>query len=617
MIYKRILKLKSWKRKFFLICIDLNSLIFAVWLSFWLRLSDPFSVFLQNSLWIIPLICSVALPVYIFTGYYRGLLSYTTSLFIYKSSISVSLIVLSTLIIGNLFNLVMPPLSIWPLTYLITIGINGIIRIVLRDYVRSISSGNGKIQNVVVYGAGSAGAQLINSLRTVRNYKIKFLVDDNKNLWNRNIGGIKIYSPEYLKKSNHKLDNILLAIPSLSIKKRRQIIQNIQKLGFSILEVPSIEEIADGRAKIDNLRRIDIEDLLERNVVEPIPELLQKGIKDKVILITGAGGSIGSEISSQIIQMKPSKLILIDINEKNLYELNNNLKKYENSEKINYVLGNMVNVKLMKKIISENKIDLIFHTAAYKHVNIVEDNPLQGLYNNVISSFVICKLAAFLKVPKVILISSDKAVRPSNIMGASKRVSELLFQAFNDQFPDICFSMVRFGNVLNSSGSVIPLFKKQIKNLSPITITHPEVIRYFMTIKEASQLVIQSSALAKGGEVFLLDMGEPVKIISLAKQMIYFSGLTIKNDENPNGDIEIVFTGLKPGEKLYEELLIDDNSKVTSHPLIYKAEENFLEYDKIIILIKKIEKSLINLDLEKSLNLLKEIVPEWQRSSTN
>ena len=617
MIYKRILKLKSWKRKFILIFVDLNSLIFAVWLSFWLRLSDPFSVFLQNSLWIIPLICSVALPVYIFTGYYRGLLSYTTSLFIYKSSISVSLIVLSTLIIGNLFNLVMPPLSIWPLTYLITIGINGIIRIVLRDYVRSISSGNGKIQNVVVYGAGSAGAQLINSLRTVRNYKIKFIVDDNKNLWNRNIGGIKIYSPEYLKKSNHKLDNILLAIPSLSIKKRRQIIQNIQKIGFSILEVPSIEEIADGRAKIDNLRRIDIEDLLERNVVEPIPELLQKGIKDKVILITGAGGSIGSEISSQIIQMKPSKLILIDINEKNLYELNNKLKKHENSENINYVLGNMVNVKLMKKIISENNIDLIFHTAAYKHVNIVEDNPLQGLYNNVISSFVICKLAAFLKVPKVILISSDKAVRPSNIMGASKRVSELLFQAFNDQFPDICFSMVRFGNVLNSSGSVIPLFKKQIKNFSPITITHPEVIRYFMTIKEASQLVIQSSALAKGGEVFLLDMGEPVKIISLAKQMISLSGLTIKNDKNPNGDIEIVFTGLKPGEKLYEELLIDDNSKVTSHPLIYKAEENFLEYDKIIILIKKIEKSLINLDLEKSLNLLKEIVPEWQRSSIN
>ncbi len=617
MIYYRILKLKSWKRKLILIFVDLSCLIFAVWLSFLLRLSEPFSIFLQNSLWIIPLICFIAVPVYIFTGFYRGLLSYTTSLFIYRSSISVFLIVLSTFIIGNFFNLSMPPLSIWPLTYLNTIGINGIIRIVLRDYVRSTASGSEKIQNVVVYGAGSAGAQLINSLRTVRNYRIKFIVDDNKNLWNRNIGGIKIYSPEYLNKKNHKLHNILLAIPSLSITKRRQIISNIQKMGFSILEVPSIEEITDGRAQIENLRRIDIEDLLERNVVEPIPELLQKAVKDKVILITGAGGSIGSEISLQIIKRKPAKLILIDINEKNLYELINNLKKYNNSENIKYVLGNVVDVNLMKKLISENKIDLIFHTAAYKHVNLVEDNPIQGLFNNIISSFVICKISALLNVPKVILISSDKAVRPSNIMGASKRVSELIFQAFNDKYPDICFSMVRFGNVLNSSGSVIPLFKKQIKELSPITITHPEVIRYFMTIKEASQLVIQSSALAKGGEVFLLDMGEPVKILTLAEQMISLSGLTIKNDENPNGDIEIIFTGLRPGEKLYEELLIYDNSKATSHPLIFKAEENFLDYDEILILLRKIENSLINLDLEKSLSLLKEIVPEWQRFSSN
>ena len=614
MIYNRILKLKSWKRKLILIFVDLICLIFAVWLSFWLRLSDPFSVFLQNSLWIIPLICFIAAPIYILTGYYRGLLKYTTSLFIYKSSISVSLIILITFIIGNFFKQIMPPLSIWPLTYLITLGINGIVRIVIRDYVRSLSFGRGKIQNVVVYGAGSAGAQLINSLRTIRNYRIKFIVDDNKNLWKRNIGGIKIYSPEYLKKSNYKIDNILLAIPSLSITKRRQIINNIQKIGFPILEVPSLEEITDGRAQIDNLRRIDIEDLLERNVVEPIPELLQRAIKDKVILITGAGGSIGSEISLQIIKRKPKKLILIDINEKNLYELINNLQNYNNSENIKYVLGNIVDVNLMKKLISENKIDLIFHTAAYKHVNLVEDNPIQGLYNNIFSSFVICKISALLKVPKVILISSDKAVRPSNIMGASKRVSELLFQAFNDKYPDICFSMVRFGNVLNSSGSVIPLFKKQIKELSPITITHPEVIRYFMTIKEASQLVIQSSALAKGGEVFLLDMGEPIKILTLAEQMISLSGLTIKNDENLNGDIEIMFTGLRPGEKLYEELLINDNSKITSHPLIFKAEEHFINYDKILVLINKLEKSLINLDLEKSLSFLKEIVPEWQRS---
>jgi len=615
MLYNRIINLHSLKRKLILIFIDVNILIFAVWFSFWLRISNPFSSFFYKSLWIIPVICFLAIPTYIYSGYYKGLLRYTTSSFIYKSSITIFFIIFGTFIFGNVFNQNMPPRSIWALLYILIIGLNAVIKIGLRDFIRSLSNTNQNNQNVVVYGAGAAGAQLINSLRSIGSYKIKFIVDDNANLWGRNISGIKIYSPEFLKKTNFKLDNILLAIPSLSIKKRKQIINNIQEIGFSILEVPSIEEITDGRARIENLRRIDIENLLERDVVEPIPELLEEGIKDKVILITGAGGSIGSEISFQILKMKPKKIILIDINEKNLYELIKNLKKYDNSNNIKFILGNTVDSNLIKRLIIDNKVDLIFHTSAYKHVNLVEENPIQGLFNNIISSYVICDLAALLKVPKVILISSDKAVRPKNIMGASKRVSEILFQAFNDKFPETCFSMVRFGNVLNSSGSVIPLFKEQIKNLSPLTITHPEVIRYFMTIKEASQLVIQASSLARGGEVFLLDMGEPVQILSLAKQMVALSGLSIKNEENPNGDIEIVFTGLRPGEKLYEELLIDDDSKVTSHPLIFKAEESYIPYERILLLINKLEKTLNNLDLEESLSLLKEIVPEWERSS--
>ncbi len=613
-MYSRIAKLDSWKRKLILILLDLIILVFAVWVSFWLRISNPLSTYFQNSLWIIPVISIIAIPTYILTGCYRGLLTYTSSSFIYRSSISVILIVFGTILIGNIFNFDMPPRSIWAILYLIIVGLNGSLRFALRDYIRSLSQLKGRIQNVIVYGAGSAGAQLINALRTVGNYKIRFIVDDNKNLWGRNIGGIKIYPPKYLKTTDLKLDNILLAIPSLPIKKRKELIRNIQEIGFPILEVPSIEEITEGRAQIENLRRIDIENLLERDIVEPIPELLQKGIKNKVILITGAGGSIGSEISSQIVKMYPKKLILVDINEKNLYELIHNLKDSDNSENIKFVLGDTGDLNLMKSLILGNKVDLIFHTSAYKHVNLVEENPIQGLYNNVISSFVICKISSLLKVPKVILISSDKAVRPKNVMGASKRVSEILFQAFNKEFPDTCFSMVRFGNVLNSSGSVIPLFKEQIKNLKPLTITHPKVIRYFMTIKEASQLVIQASSLAKGGEVFLLDMGEPIQILSLAKQMVSLSGLTIRNEQNPNGDIEITFTGLRPGEKLYEELLIDNNSKVTSHPLIFKAEENFITYDKLIIQIKKLERYLQNLDLEESLSLLQEIVPEWERS---
>ena len=613
-MYSRIANLDSWKRKLILILLDLIILVFAVWFSFWLRISDPLSIYFRNSIWIIPVISIIAIPTYILTGCYRGLLTYTSSSFIYRSSISVILIVFGTIITGNIFNYDMPPRSIWAILYLIIVGLNGSVRIVLRDYIRSLSQIKGRIQNVIIYGAGAAGAQLINALRTVGNYKIKFIVDDNKNLWGRNIGGIKIYPPKYLKKTDHKLDYILLAIPSLPIKKRKELIRKIQEIGFPILEVPSIEEITEGRAQIENLRRIEIENLLERDIVEPIPELLQKGIRNKVILITGAGGSIGSEISLQILKMLPKKLILIDNNEKNLYELINNLKTNDNSETINFVLGNTTDFNLMKKLIEKNKVDLIFHTSAYKHVNLVEENPIQGLYNNIISSYVICRISSLLKVPKVILISSDKAVRPKNVMGASKRVSEILFQAFNEEFPDSCFSMVRFGNVLNSSGSVIPLFKKQIKNLNPLTVTHPNVIRYFMTIKEASQLVIQASSMASGGEVFLLDMGEPVNIYKLAKQMVKLSGLTIKNEENPNGDIEIIFTGLRPGEKLYEELLIDDNAKATSHPLIFQAEENYINYKRIISIVKLLDKSLKNLELEESLSLLQEMVPEWERS---
>ena len=614
MIYHQITKLKDWERKLILIFIDLNILTFSVWFSFLLRISEPYSLFLQNSLWIIPVVCFLSIPIYVFSGYYRGLLTYNNSFFIYKSSISNLLLVFGTILVGYLFNLIMPPRSIWPLLYIIIVSLNGVVKIGLRDYVRAISYVKGQIMNVVIYGAGSAGAQLINSLRTVGNYKIKFIIDDDKNLWGRNIGGVKIYSPEYLKKIQYKLDHILLAIPSISIAKRKQIIYKVQDFGFSILEVPSIEEITEGKARIDNLRRIEIENLIERDIVQPIPELLEKGIKEKIILITGAGGSIGRQLSTEILKKEPKKLLLLDSNEKNLYDLINSFKQHKFNKNIKFILGNCCDIKFIEDLIKINKVELIFHSSAYKHVNLVEENPIQGLYNNIVSSYVICKISSDLKVSKVILISSDKAVRPKNIMGSSKRVSEILFQAFDNRFKDTCFSMVRFGNVLNSSGSVIPLFKKQIKSRIPLTVTHPDVIRYFMTIKEAAQLVLQASALAKGGEVFLLDMGEPIKILNLAKQMIKLSGLTIKNNDNLNGDLEIIFTGLRPGEKLYEELLIDNNSKSTLHPLIYKAEEKYIIYEKLIPLIDQLEESLKNNNLDKSLSSLKKIVPEWEEN---
>ena len=611
MLYSKISKFTILQKKLILIFIDLNVLVFSVWFSFWLRISNPLSFYFLNSIWIIPIICLLAIPIYLLTGFYRGLLTYTGSSYIYKSAVSNFLIVLGTFLIGFILKFQMPPRSIWVIIYIVICGLNALIKIGLRDFIRSLSSSK-KIKKVVIYGAGSAGAQLISSLRTNGDFKILFLVDDNKALWSRNICGIKIRPPSFLKNID-EIDNILLAIPSISNIRRKEIIYSIQDLGFSILEVPSIEEITTGKSKIENLKSIEIEDLLSRDIVEPIPELLSRNIKDSNILVTGAGGSIGSEISLQLINLKPAKLILIDNNEKNLFDLKNKLNKINKTdEKIQLKLGNCCDEIFMNKVLSENKIQLIFHSAAYKHVSLVEENPIQGLFNNIISSYILCKLSSELKVQKVILISTDKAVRPSSIMGASKRVSELLFQAYDSFYQDTCFSMVRFGNVLNSSGSVIPLFRKQIKLREDLTITHPDVIRYFMTIKEAAQLVIQSSSLAEGGDVFLLDMGEPVQILDLAKQMIKLSGLTIQDENNINGDIKIVFTGLKAGEKLYEELLINNDAKPTKHPLIFKGEEKFIPYNEILPIMEKLEKSLENNDLLESLEILKNLVPEWK-----
>jgi len=608
-------KLSSNNKTLILVLCDLIVINASIYFSYWLRSPELFSNYLSESDWIFPAFSFLGIFIYIKTGYYRGLLNYAGSSYIYKSIITNLLVVLSAISFGTILQLDMPPRSIWIITYILIFGSNGLIRIFLRDLARSISQSKRQKSRVVIYGAGAAGAQLISSIKTFGNYKIIFVIDDNNELWNRDINGIKIYSPKKLNEKKLDIDYVLFAIPSLPLYKRKQIIYKIQKQGIPILQVPSLDEITKGKAKLENLKPVEIEDLLERDIVAPIEELLRQEINNSIILITGAGGSIGSEISLQICKIKVKKVILFDSSERSLYEITNSLKKFksENIEVVS-ILGDCCDEKLIKKIVSENKVQIVFHASAYKHVNIVEENPIQGLYNNIVSSYVICKVSASLKVKKVILISSDKAVRPTNIMGASKRVSELIFQAYAKAFKSTCYTMVRFGNVLNSSGSVVPLFKEQIKNGGPITITHPDVIRYFMTIKEASQLVIQASALAEGGEVFLLDMGEPIKIIDLAKQMVKLSGLTFKNKNNKNGDIEIVFTGLRSGEKLYEELLIDNKSKITSHPLIYKAEENFIEYPSLIPLVDSLIDSLKKHKLEISLKRLELIVPEWKNS---
>ena len=471
---------------------------------------------------------------------------------------------------------------------------------------------------VVIYGAGAAGAQLASTLRMNGRHSVAYFLDDDKQLWNRTINSIRVLPPSSIDKLKIQIDEVFLAIPSISKSRRAKIINFLRDKDIKVKQVPSINDLTSGKSRIDSLRSIDIEDLLGRDPVDPDQALLSGEIPSSSILVTGAGGSIGSELCRQIVNLKPEKLILFERSEVSLYKINQELNIPQFSEiSILPVLGCSTNFKLLKKIINDHKVGFIFHAAAYKHVPLLQENPLQGLYNNVFSTRSVCMAAeesSFTK--KFILISSDKAVRPTNIMGASKRLSELIVQAFAERNEKIknsktCFSMVRFGNVLGSSGSVVPLFKKQILLGGPITLTDPNVTRYFMTITEAAQLVLQASSLAKGGDLFLLDMGDPVKIIDLAEKMISLQSLTIKDKENCDGDIEIISTGLRPGEKLYEELLIDSESKSTQHPLIFKANEKFIKSQLLFPKLDIFEKYLKDNKTDNSLKILKELVEEW------
>ena len=448
----------------------------------------------------------------------------------------------------------------------------------------------------------------------------KFISFCWSNIWNRYIDGIPIKSRKYLLKKVKSIDQLLIAIPSLNKKEKKKIIHFAQSLKIPILKVPSIKDIYSGISKINTLKHIEIEDILGRESVKDFKSIIKSDIFNSIICVTGAGGSIGSELCSQLIKLNPYKIILIEQNEHALYQINNKLCKLKNSNtEIISFLGNCSDLSFLENIFQKYPIKIILHAAAYKHVPIVENNPLTGIANNVFSTRELCLTANKFNIKKMMFISTDKAVRPSSIMGASKRLAELIMIYFslknseNDESP--CFSMVRFGNVLGSSGSVVPLFNKQISEGGPITITHPDVVRYFMTIEEAAQLVIQATILGKGGDLFHLDMGDPVSIKHLAYQLVQLRGLTIKDKNNPNGDIEIKFTGLRDGEKLYEELLINGNSESTSHPYIYKVDEEKVYFKDFWNKLLEIEKSIKDNNLNLSLQLLKEFVPEWDKSN--
>jgi FlaA1/EpsC-like NDP-sugar epimerase len=475
---------------------------------------------------------------------------------------------------------------------------------------------------VIIYGAGEAGSQLATSLRNGREYFPIAFIDDWRGMKGTFVAGVKVYSPDDLKRliNDYQVQRILLAIPSAPRSRRRDIVLSLESLGVPVQTVPGMEDVVTGRASVSDVRDVAVEDLLGRDPVPEDPRLMDANIRDKVVMVTGAGGSIGSELCRQIILHKPKLLLLLDISEHSLYQIDNELegmiKKAGERISVKPLIGSIQRRKRLDTILSCFNVDTIYHAAAYKHVPLVEHNILEGIRNNVFGTLTLAKSAIENNVETFVMVSTDKAVRPTNVMGTTKRLAEMICQALADEQRHTRFCMVRFGNVLGSSGSVVPLFRKQIDSGGPITVTHPDITRYFMTIPEAAQLVIQAAAMGKGGDLFLLDMGEPVRIAELAKEMVRLSGLEVASEEKPGGDIEIVYTGLRPGEKLYEELIIDSTSRPTAHPRIMVAQEKHWSWEQLAPFLDDLESAVSASEYSHIHQLLKDAPTAYQPKSS-
>jgi FlaA1/EpsC-like NDP-sugar epimerase len=594
-----------------LLCMDFILLPLALITSVLLRLGGNWDHKLDHHIWLFIALPMWTIPIFIHFGLYRAVIKYFDEkvVVIVFSGVSLSVLILVNVI--HFSQIYAFPKTSIIIFWVFALAYIGGTRLILRGILRNLSSGN-KI-NVGIYGAGTAGIQICMALQNGNEYNPVALFDDDKNKWNSTIRGVRVYKPIYLNRiiKSSNIQQLLLAIPSATNARRREIINIIEPLSIQIKTLPGMSELISGQVTVNDIKEVEIEDLLGREQIPANIELLQKNILGKVVLVTGAGGSIGSELSRQIAALNPRLLILFDASEFALYTIERHLQlAYPNLPKVD-ILGSVTDELLVESVIKDYKVNTIYHAAAYKHVPIVEFNPVSGIKNNAWGTYIVASIANKYEVDSMVLISTDKAVRPTNIMGASKRMAEMILQAFNSQSPHTIFTMVRFGNVLGSSGSVVPLFREQIKHGGPLTVTHPKIIRFFMTIPEAVQLVIQAGNMAQGGEVFVLDMGEPVKIVDLATRMIHLSGFTLKNTANPDGDIEIIFTGLRPGEKLYEELLIGNNPSQTIHPRIMKANEDFVPYDTLAQYINRLKQNLEIYNKDGVIQILTEMVTDY------
>jgi FlaA1/EpsC-like NDP-sugar epimerase len=554
------------------------------------------------------------IPMFVRMGLYRAIIRFLGSraAAVIALSTGFSAAVLAGLNAGALAD----PLP--PETFIIFFAVSllyvGVSRFAARELLRMRVS---DVEPVIVYGAGAAGAQLCSSLRARGQFKPVAIVDDNPKLWGVQVAGVDVRSPadvlDICRREGARL--VLLAIPSAPRRQRVEIVERLGAAGFIVQTVPEISEILSGKSRLEEVRDIDVHDLLGRDPVPPNQALLGACIRGKSILVTGAGGSIGSELCRQIVELSPRRLVLLEVSELALYNIERELRtrnaRTGSRIEVLALLGNAHHKHRVREIMTTFGIQTVYHAAAYKHVPIVEHNMIEGIHNNIFATFNTAEAAMECRVETFVLISTDKAVNPTNVMGCTKRVAEMVLQGMQQRCANTRFCMVRFGNVLESSGSVVPLFREQIREGGPVTVTHPDVIRYFMTIPEAAQLVIQAGSMGSGGDVFVLDMGSPVRIADLAKRMIQLAGCTVRDDQHPDGDIEIRFTGLRPAEKLFEELLIGKNVTGTEHPRIMRAMEHSLTWEQMRQVLDELSQAASRFDCERAREALQAAVSEY------
>jgi FlaA1/EpsC-like NDP-sugar epimerase len=617
-----MLALPRSAKRLIALSVDMTLCVFAVWLAFYLRL-DEFVSLTGDSQWAIGLVwatlvsMALALPIFVVSGFYRAIFRYSgwpALLTVGRAIGAYGLLYVCVFTILGVTGVPRTVGFIQPMLLLFLVGASrALARVWLGDRYQSILQRAAR-PKVLIYGAGNSGRQLAQAMANSHDMQVTGFLDDDDRLHGHVLNGLRIYAvhdlPMLVRSAG--VAYVLLALPSINRARRNEILNSLAPFKVAVRTLPSLNDLAQGKVNVSDLRELDIDDLLGREPVQPNGLLLNLNTLGKRVVVTGAGGSIGSELCRQIVRTQPKQLLLVDMSEFALYQIHQELLTVADGVELVPLLASVCDAVRMHEIMDTWKPHTVYHAAAYKHVPMVEHNPAEGVRNNVWGTWVCAEAAARNGVRNFVLISTDKAVRPTNIMGATKRLAEMVLQALAEQRGATTFSMVRFGNVLGSSGSVVPLFREQIKNGGPITLTHVDITRYFMTISEAAQLVIQAGAMGQGGDVFVLDMGEPVKIIDLARRMVELSGLTVRDEADPSGDIELAVTGLRPGEKLYEELLIGDNPLPTSHGRIMKAHEDFLPWGELHAKLVGFTHVFDANDVPLIRTLLKELVPGYQ-----